>query len=140
MRNGTPSTQLALDGPRLERRGGIGPVRPIWEDVRTYSPEWYRRFRDWHLATYPDSDHVTHGNLLMLIAFGLHPTIPPAVKAADLVLLATERRDLMPQTGEPWAVLDGVEPLDGRIDVWGPEGARRLFLDVFEGCAIAEAA
>ena len=34
-----------------------------------------------------------------------------AIKVADLTMLATERRDLMPATGPQWAVLRGVEPL-----------------------------
>jgi hypothetical protein len=34
------------------------------------------------------------------------------IRDADLIALATERRDLMPPTTRPWAVLDGVEPVD----------------------------
>lgn len=39
-----------------------------------------------------------------------------AIKAADLAALATERRDLMPATPTPWAVLDGIEPI-GWVDL-----------------------
>lgn len=59
--------QLTLDSPRLVQRGGCGPVQPVWDDVRVYSPEWYRRFRDWHHETYPDADQGTRDNLEMLI-------------------------------------------------------------------------
>lgn len=37
--------------------------QPEWDDVETYSAEWYRRFRAWHHETYPDSDPVTKANL-----------------------------------------------------------------------------
>lgn len=47
-------------------------------------------------------------------AFGLceaFATYGPAIKRADLIALATERRDLMHPGGPPWASLAGVEPL-----------------------------
>jgi hypothetical protein len=36
-------------GPRVIRRCG-GPEQPVWDDVQTYSPEWYCRFRAWQRA------------------------------------------------------------------------------------------
>ena len=42
--------------------------------------------------------------------FGLPATLPPCVKQADLVMLATERRDLMPANGDQWAILKDIEP------------------------------
>lgn len=50
--------------------------------------------------------HVLH-------RFGLWPTFEDfhyTVKHADLVALATERRDLMPPGGPAWPVLNGIEP------------------------------
>lgn len=47
--------------------------------------------------------------------FGLPLQMPPEVKHADLVALATERRDLMPEHSEPWSVLEGIEPLPREI-------------------------
>jgi 5'-deoxynucleotidase YfbR-like HD superfamily hydrolase len=38
-----------------------------------------------------------------------------AIKKYDLVMLATERRDLMNWNGERWPILDGVEPLGFEI-------------------------
>lgn len=68
--------------------------------------------------------------------FGLAPLDDEgrrAVKRADLVLLATERRDLMPASAEAWALLDGIEPLAERIGApWSPEQARQRFLEAFE--------
>lgn len=47
--------------------------------------------------------------------FGLPPVCSPEVKRADLILLATERRDLMPLDPEPWPILQGIEPLEKPI-------------------------
>ena len=44
-----------------------------------------------------------------------------AIKYADLVALATERRDLIPAHPAPWATLRGVEPVDW-IDLRDREG------------------
>ena len=54
----------------------------------------------------------------------------PAVKIADNVSLATEKRDLMAETGRPWYNLP--DPLPTKIKALGPRGARNLWLDRFE--------
>lgn len=51
-----------------------------------------------------------------------------AIKQADLVLLATEKRDLMPLTGESWDMLGGVHPLERVITPWCPNHAKAVFL------------
>ncbi len=55
----------------------------------------------------------------------------PAVKAADNVMLATERRDLMPRDGRTWVVLDGVPTRRAVIEPWSPKFARQAFLNCF---------
>jgi len=62
----TPESPAAI-APRLELRGGLGPEQPVWDDCDTYSAEWYRRFRDWHHAEFPEADEGTRDNLVMLI-------------------------------------------------------------------------
>lgn len=59
--------------------------------------------------------------------FGLPATLPPSVKYADLVLLATEKRDLL---SSPASLVDavGVEPLATRIFPMSPALAERMFL------------
>lgn len=47
--------------------------------------------------------------------FDLDPVLPECVHQADLVMLATERRDLMPEHPAPWPCLQSVEPLPARI-------------------------
>lgn len=63
--------------------------------------------------------------------FGLPLALPAAVRHADLVLLASERRDLLPKGGGAWSILDGIEPLPWPIQPWSPEVARRAFLQRF---------
>lgn len=59
--------------------------------------------------------------------FGLPPGIPPEVEHADLVMLATERRDLLPD-GIEWQTLRGVTPLPAALRTpWHAEEAYERF-------------
>lgn len=62
--------------------------------------------------------------------FGLPLELHPAVKAADLVALATEKRDLMIEDDGSlnWDIIEGVVPYPGIIRPRGPTSARALFL------------
>ena len=62
------------------------------------------------------------------VAFGLPEELPACVKRADLVMLATERRDLMAEQSTPWPVLEGVTTLPDAITPWKPSDARALFV------------
>jgi uncharacterized protein len=65
--------------------------------------------------------------------FGL-PLIPsPEVKRADLIMLATERRDLLPPSDEEWVILRGVEPAKFTLkdQLWTWKEARKIFLARF---------
>lgn len=55
--------------------------------------------------------------------FDVDPALPASVKHADLVALATEKRDLMPEHPEPWPCLEGIEPIAQFIDPWQPNAA-----------------
>lgn len=61
--------------------------------------------------------------------FGLPVDLPPSVKRADLVLLVTEKRDLMPACRNDEWHINGVEPLKSRIFPMTPAHARQAFLD-----------
>lgn len=63
--------------------------------------------------------------------FGLSETLPNSVKHADLVLLATEKRDLMPATGDSWSGMANVEALPERIVPVSAVEARLMFINRF---------
>lgn len=64
----------------------------------------------------------------ILYHFGVS-CIPPSVKQADLVMLATEQRDLMPAHDDEWALIVGVKPLQASINPLTPYEAKNLFMD-----------
>ena len=64
--------------------------------------------------------------------FGLPEEMSGAVHRADRVLLAMEKRDLMPEDSCDWPILEGVEPLPDRIDYCSSVRARTMFLRRFE--------
>ena len=67
----------------------------------------------------------------ILTKLGLAESLPPSVKFADLVLLATEQRDLMPAHIDEWVLIADIEPLPQRIEPWSSNVARRMFLERF---------
>jgi hypothetical protein len=65
------------------------------------------------------------------------------IRDADLIALATERRDLMPPSARHWAVLDGIEPVEW-INLNDQAGFtwqdwRRTFTDLFNELNYARA-
>lgn len=65
--------------------------------------------------------------------FGLPTELPACVKQADLVMLATEQRDLMPAHEDEWEWerIPGIVPLQRRVEPMAPVRARDLFLQRF---------
>tara|TARA_R110001592_G_scaffold65634_2_gene201204 strand:- start:299 stop:853 length:555 start_codon:yes stop_codon:yes gene_type:complete len=61
--------------------------------------------------------------------FDLEPILPTCIHHADMVLLATERRDLMPQHSEQWECLQGIEPLPARIKPCSQPHAKFMFFE-----------
>ena len=56
---------------------------------------------------------------------------PPCIAVVDLILLATERRDLMARPPRPWISSERVIPLLERIKPWDSERAEEEFLKRF---------
>lgn len=63
--------------------------------------------------------------------FNLPLTMSEDVRRADLILLATERRDLMPADRAPWPILDGVDALPRKIVAVQPSRAQAMFIKRF---------
>lgn len=61
----------------------------------------------------------------------MEPAINKTIKRADLIALATERRDLMHRATEPWSCLAGFDPLPETIKPMDPDAAERAFLEAF---------
>ena len=74
-------------------------------------------------------DKVT---LLIGQAFGVDFSDYGPIKQADLIALATEKRDLMPHSVERWAYLDLVRALPDPIVPMSPRDAKMAFLAEFE--------
>ena len=55
-----------------------------------------------------------------------------SVKEADMIALATEKRDLMPKCEKPWSYSDGIKPLDTIIVPIAWHEAERLFLQRYK--------
>lgn len=66
------------------------------------------------------------------LRFGIPATPDTAVKHADLVALATERRDLMRAHDGEWAVLRGITPARTTIRPLPPAIAKRQWLEALE--------
>ena len=69
---------------------------------------------------------------VVLAKFGLPAELPPCVKLADLVALATEQRDLMPEHDDQWESIAGLKPNALHIITQSPAYARIKFLKRFE--------
>lgn len=63
--------------------------------------------------------------------FDCHEIHHEIVKRADLILLATEQRDLMPAHDDEWPVLKGVPCLETHIRPMRPHIAKQAFLRAF---------
>lgn len=74
----------------------------------------------------------------ILAQFGLALPLHPSIKRADLVMLATEKRDLMPQ--HQVDDCGGAAPLDEIITPWAPALAKRAFLRRFHELNLAKEA
>lgn len=66
----------------------------------------------------------------VLERFGLSLPLPPEIKEADIVMLATEQTQLM-RSRDAWSHTHGRQPLDMRLPYMPPKVARQAFLERF---------
>jgi len=64
--------------------------------------------------------------------FNIPAELPAEIKRADLVALATERRDLMPWCEQPWQCLDGIVPTRTIYGAMDPYEAAEEFKAQFD--------
>jgi hypothetical protein len=64
--------------------------------------------------------------------FGLSWPMPMPVRDADMVMLATEQRDLMSKPPYLWTSIEGIKPLESKITAWEPRKAEEMFLHRFK--------
>jgi hypothetical protein len=64
--------------------------------------------------------------------YGLRLPFPEEVKAADMISMATEKRDLVLHDPNPWPCLAGVAPIPSTVKGLYPDPARDLFLETFD--------
>ncbi|NHR08383.1 phosphohydrolase [Chromobacterium haemolyticum] len=85
-----------------------------------------------HLEGYVCIEHRIM--LAVAHAFDIDPALfrHPEIKRADLVALATEKRDLMPAHHAPWPCLAGLSPLPNTIEAASSHRAKEMFLTTFE--------
>lgn len=78
---------------------------------------------------------VIEGRVMQIIGhrFGVDlEALDPSIKQADLVALATEKRDLMPHSTETWVNLQDVAPLPEALRPMSPMAAKAAFLERFD--------
>lgn len=78
----------------------------------------------------PDYKNMEHGlEEDSAWTFMLPTKMSPEVRAADIKMLATEKRDLMVETPDTiWGIIQGVEPVETVIAPWSPEQAYINFM------------
>ena len=74
-------------------------------------------------------------SLIIATTFGVDFSDYAPIKNADLVALATEKRDLMPHSVERWTYLDDIRALPAPIVPMSPREAKLAFLDEYERLA-----
>ena len=63
--------------------------------------------------------------------FGVNLLHNDAIKHADLIVLATERRDLMPMDTSDWSSIANITPMNRTIKPMSPEAASAQFMEMF---------
>lgn len=82
----------------------------------------------------PDYQHIEQEiDRIIRKKFGLPLDMTPEVKKMDLIMLATEKRDIMKQSTNKWGILKDINPLPEEIQKESPSSSdiEELFLNTF---------
>lgn len=91
------------------------------------------------LPAFAQIEHGIHHAICQ--RFGIGSALHPSIKQADLIMLATERRDLMPVHPDSWECLEGITPAPETIHPMPAEIVRIEFLNLlFDELAMRDAA
>lgn len=85
-----------------------------------------------HIPSYQYMEELVMAAVEQRFTLDLTTQDRAVIKRADLVLLATERRDLMPADKTEWPILAGVAPLQERIRPLPPAEAVAAFMAAYE--------
>ncbi|WP_417693752.1 phosphohydrolase [Pseudomonas sp.] len=96
----------------------------LHDATEAYLGDMTRPLKEW-MPYYRGFEDVIWGRVCE--GFGLEIDLPASVRQADLIALATERRDLMPPDPATWDCLVGIEPTPERIRSWSPTEARLTY-------------
>lgn len=96
--------------------------------AEAYLGDWIKPLK----ILYPELNGIEHG-VTELIAehFGIDFSDYALIKRADLISLATEKRDLMPNSTENWSYLEEIPVLKNKLEPMDPDTAKAVFLDEF---------
>ncbi|WP_460104750.1 phosphohydrolase [Pseudomonas sp. S2_D10] len=96
----------------------------LHDATEAYLGDMTRPLKEW-MPYYRGFEDVIWGRVCE--RFGLEIDLPASVRQADLIALATERRDLMPPDPAIWDCFVGIEPAPERIRPWSPTEARLTY-------------
>ncbi|WP_411386959.1 phosphohydrolase [Pseudomonas sp. MPB03] len=96
----------------------------LHDATEAYLGDMTRPLKEW-MPYYRGFEDVIWGRVCE--RFGLEIDLPSSVHQADLIALATERRDLIPPDPATWDCLVGIEPAPERIRPWSPTEARLTY-------------
>ncbi|THF26540.1 phosphohydrolase [Pseudomonas atacamensis] len=96
----------------------------LHDGTEAYVGDMVRPLKQW-VAAYQDVEEWIWERICT--RFKLDTELPATVQQADLIALATERRDLMPTDSASWDCLVGIEPAAETIRPWSPNEARLTY-------------
>lgn len=88
-------------------------------------------------AAYRDHESLMQARIYDRFGLGMHQDdeCREGIREADLIMLATERRDLMAPEATKWPILEGIEPRVSTIRPLLPMAAESAFLKRFKELA-----